>query len=280
MASIDILMITYNRPEYTEMALKQLLATCDDDMRVWIWQNGSDPATLEFVKSMLDHPRIHKFHHSEENKRLNEPTNWLWENATGDFVTKVDDDCLMPEGWADTLRAAFRDEPKFGVLGCWRFPEEDFVPEVANKKIKEFSGGHQIMQNCWVEGSGYLMRTDSIRKYGLLKPNDSFPRYCIRLAQAGWINGWYFPFLFQEHMDDPRSEHCELKSDEDFKRRPPLMAQRWGTESLEQWSDSFRREAYLLQDATIDPRHYSMWRARMRGIYQRIRSFMGSSRKG
>ena len=44
--SIDILMITYNRPEYTRLSLERLLATCDESMRVWVWHNGTDEETL------------------------------------------------------------------------------------------------------------------------------------------------------------------------------------------------------------------------------------------
>ena len=92
--SIDILMITYNRPEYTGLSLERLLATCDESMRVWVWHNGTDEETLEIVQSFRDHPSFFKFHHSIENKKLNEPTNWLWTHAKGDFLSKVDDDCL------------------------------------------------------------------------------------------------------------------------------------------------------------------------------------------
>lgn len=270
MSTIDILMITYNRPEYTQLSLSRLLETCDAEMRVWIWQNGSHPETLEVVNSFRVHPRVFKFHHSEENRRLREPTNWMWENSEGDFVCKVDDDCLMPHGWADVLRKTFSDEPQAGVLGCWRFPEEDFVPEIALRKIKTVGGGHRIMQNCWVEGSGYLMRRACIDAQGLLAVDQSFPKYCLELARRGWMNGWYYPFLFQEHMDDPRSQHCELKTDEDLRRNPPLMAQRWNAITLKEWGEKFRQEARLLQEASPNYRdHYGWWK-KARSAYDRI----------
>jgi glycosyltransferase involved in cell wall biosynthesis len=67
-------------------------------MRVWVWHNGTDEETLEIVQSFRDHPSFFKFHHSIENKKLNEPTNWLWTHAKGDFLSKVDDDCQMRHG--------------------------------------------------------------------------------------------------------------------------------------------------------------------------------------
>ncbi len=201
--TIDILYISYNRPDYTKMSLKRLLDTCDDSMRVWVWHNGTDKETLDVLQSFRYHSNFYKFYHSIENKKLNAPTNWMWSTAKGDFLSKIDDDCLMPLGWADVLRQAHTDMPQFGVIGCWRFPDEDFVPQLANKKIKEFNGGHSLLQNCWIEGSGYLMKRECLVENGLLKENGNFTDYCIQLARKGRINGWYYPFLYQEHLDDP-----------------------------------------------------------------------------
>ncbi len=49
-----------------------------------------------------------------------------------------------------------QDVPELGVVACWHFQAEDFVPECANRKIKAFAGGHKLLVNAWVGGSGYL----------------------------------------------------------------------------------------------------------------------------
>src|SRR5690606_32174319 len=107
---------------------------------------------------------------------------------------------------------AHADEPRFGVIGCWRFPDEDFFPELAQRKIQTFAGGHQLMVNMWVEGSGYLMKRACVEKLGLLYGERGFSDYCIRVGRSGWVNGWMYPFLYQEHMDDPRAEHSALRT--------------------------------------------------------------------
>ncbi len=178
----------------------------------------------------------------------------------------------MPFGWADTLRCAHTDVPEFGVIGCWRFPEEDFVPESANKKIEQFNGKHKLMQNCWVEGSGYLMKRQCLEVNGLLKPEQSFTDYCVKLAAKGWVNGWYYPFLYQEHMDDPRSPNTLLKSDDDFKRYMPLTAINFGLSNIEQWLQFLRKDALKSQTATCDPKYYSPLRAKIRRVLKKIRN--------
>ncbi len=274
--NIDILMITYNRAEYTKLSLKRLLDTCDESMRVWVWHNGTDERTLEVVASFRDHPRLFKFHHSVENRKLREPTNWLWSESKGDFVGKVDDDCLVPYHWAHKLRQALVDEQKFGVISCWHFFKEDFVSELANKKIKEYACGHRLMRNCSVGGSGYLMKRACVNKMGLLRPKQSFTDYCVKLAAKGWINGWYYPFLYQEHMDDPRAEHTLLKTDEDFQRYMPLTAKNFGVTSLEQWLQYLRNDARNVQAASINPKDFVDLRAKFRRLGKKLGSKMWS----
>lgn len=276
--TIDVLMITYNRPAYTKLALSRLLETCDANVRVWIWQNGSDPETLAVVNSLARHRYVHQYHHSIANQRLRAPTNWLFESSTGEFLSKVDDDCLLPYDWAQRLRAAHKDEPNLGVVGCWRFQKEDFVPSLAERKIRAIGGGHKILENCWVEGSGYLMKRACVKRAGLIREGESFTSYCVRLALDGWINGWYYPFLEQEHMDDPRAPHSLLKSDADLAAYLPLSAKKSGVTSIEQWTEQLRHSARIVQAASTDPRAHTGWRRRIRSIANRIRMACGGSR--
>lgn len=277
--SIDILMITYNRPEYTRLALEQLLETCDELMRVWIWHNGEHQETLSVVQELAEHPAVFKFHHSPENRRLREPTNWLWENAEGDYVCKVDDDCLLPEGWAQHLRKAHEDVPEFGVVGCWRFLDEDFLPDVASQKIQTFPGGHKLMLNCWVEGSGYLMKRKCLEQQGVLRPKDSFSSYCTRLAGEGWVNGWIYPFIYQEHMDDPRTPHTKLKSNADLERWLPLSAKANGVTTIAEWENQLRSSARRLQHASPNPKLYTGWRRTGKSIKRKILKILGQDPK-
>ena len=268
--SIDILMITYRWPRYAAASLERLLGTCDDSMKVWLWHNGTDAETLDVVRSFLDHPAIAHFHHCPQNKKLWEPTNWMWSRSRATYVAKVDDDCLVDPAWARTLRAAHRDNPKFGVIGSWRFYEEDFHPRLAQRKIETFKGGHQVMKNAWVQGSGYLMKRRCIEEQGLLPPGQPFPRYCIEVAHRGYQNGWYFPFIHEEHLDDPRSPNTGLRSDADLLDRMPLSAQKTGVRTLKDWEAQMRLSARKVQAANPDPRYHRGWRKKLSNARKRI----------
>ena len=276
--SIDILMITYNRPQYTRLSLARLLATCDETVRVWLWHNGEHGETLDIAKSLADHPRVHEFHHSKENKRLREPTNWLWQNAKGAYLSKVDDDCLLPPGWAQRLRAAHHDVPELGAIACWHLHPDDYIPAVADRKIQRIEGGHKVLRNPWVCGSGYLMKRRCVEAAGLLGPEESFTQYCIRLALAGWINGWYYPLILQDHMDDPRSAHSLIRSDADLQHHLPLSAINSGVKTIEQWTAQLRRSARIVQTASPDPRAHTGWRRKVRTAGMKVRRVLGGGR--
>ena len=274
--TIDLLMVTYQAPESTRIALGRLLETCDESMRVWLWHNGDHAETLGVVRSFLEHPRVHRFHHSTENKRLWEPTNWLLEHAEGDFLGKVDDDNVLPSGWTEPLIAAHNSFDRFGAIGCWRFQPEDFVPELANRKIREFPGGHRLLQNLWVEGSCFLMKRACRDRHGLLKPGQTFTRYLRDLAlEHGWIHGWYYPFIHYENLDDPRCPNALVRTDEEFRKRLPLTAQYNGVSTMEEWTDQLRRSARAVQSASADPNDWRGWRQAMRSLRLRARKLVG-----
>jgi glycosyltransferase involved in cell wall biosynthesis len=262
----DILMITYKRPGYLRLSLPRLLETCDEHTRVWLWHNGDDEETLDVVRSHLDHPAVYRFHHSRENQRLTAPTNWMWSEGDADLVSKVDDDCLVTPGWIEAFRQVHLDNPNLGAVGSWRFYDEDFVPELAEPKIVTLAGGHRMMRNHWVQGSGYLLSRKVIDRQGLLTPGTSFPQWCIDAALNGAVHGWLFPFVHEEHMDDPRSEHTLFKTDEDLLANLPLSAQTSGVRTVAAWEQQMRNSAYNVQLATLDLRQYKGWRRRLANL--------------
>jgi GT2 family glycosyltransferase len=268
-------MITWNRPQYTAQALEHLLESCEPGMRVWVWHNGGHPETRKVVESFARHPRMYRLHASFENKRLREPTNWFWQHSDAPFVGKVDDDCLVPAGWARKLIDAHNQVPELGMLACWHFYDDDYVPELAQPKIREFAEGCRVLANCWVQGSGYVMKREVYKQLGPLGPQESFTDYGIRAALKGWTNGWYLPLIHEEHMDDPRSPYSRFVSEEVFQSNRPLSAINHGVETLAEWKNRARWMARSIQAAPCDPRFYVGWRAQVRRNIVRLKQKAG-----
>lgn len=275
MRRADILMITYRSAGYLHLSLPRLLGTLGPDDRVWLWHNGDDEATLEALRPYTSDPRVERFHHSRENVRLHPPTTWLWQESDARFVSKVDDDCLVSDGWLDTFAAAHEANPGLGALGSWRHPAEDFRPELAERKLRDLAGGHRIMENLWVQGSGYLLPLAKARALGGLQDGESFPALCLRLGRAGATNGFYYPFVAEEHMDDPRSPHTLIRTDADLADRLPLSAQANGIRTVEEWTAQLVESALVLQRAPTDLAYYGRVRTAARGLRRRMRKALG-----
>lgn len=264
----DILMITHKRPAFTKKSLTRLLESCDPTMRVWVWHNGGHAETLDVVRSFQSHPRFYKLQICAENLKLRAPTNWFWQHSDGEYVSKVDDDCLLPDAWGEKLRSAHHAEGRFGVIGCWRFYDEDFLPDVASKKIQKFNEGHSLMVHGFVQGSGYVMKRAVYEQLGPIKADESFTGYCIRAAYQGWINGWSFPFIHEDHMDDARSPNYPIKTEDEFQKNLSLSQINFGVNTLAEWQLFGRILARHLQNEIIDPRKHFGWR----GLLQKLKN--------
>lgn len=256
MSTHDILMITHRRPVAVAKSLPRLFDTLEAGSRVWLWHNGDHEETLELVRSFARDDRVAKFHHSRDNVRLRAPTMWLWENSRAEYVSKVDDDCLESPGWIGTFCDALDANPSLGVVAAWRHYPDETVPELVARKRRELNGGHAVMQNHWVQGSGYMVRRADVRLGGPLASNGSFSSWCIDLARKGKVNGWYLPFIFEDHMDDPRSQNALITSDLDLAAGLPLSARNNGVSTLGEWNSRNRRAALMLQRASLDLRLY------------------------
>jgi hypothetical protein len=192
---------------------------------------------------------------------------------------KVDDDCVVPRDWIPKLSHAHQDAPELGVAACWHFQPEDFVPELANRKIKSLPGGHQLLLSMWVGGSGYLMKRDCVDRLEVLARGQSFPDYCIELSKAGWTNGWLYPFLYQDHMDDPRSPRTAIKSNADLTGCLPLSAKKNGVVTVEEWTEQLKRSATRVQEARIDRDYWSTRRRLFRRIRGKLRRLATGSQR-
>jgi hypothetical protein len=118
------------------------------------------------------------------------------------------------------------------------------------------------------------MKRAVIDRVGYIREDESFTSYCIRVAAAGFVNGWYYPFLYQEHMDDPRAEHTGVKSEADFHRLQPLSARTFKTPTMEEWTNKLKHIALSLQTCSYDPNDYLGRRA---WLYQKIYRLLGKS---
>jgi len=205
MEPVDLLLITWNRREYLEKTITNLLAS-DDDFRLYCWDNNSEDGTADIIAD-LDDPRVVKKHFSQLNVRQRTPTLWFFDQAKSDLVGKIDDDILLPNGWVSKIAPIVRNNDNAGMLGCWIYMEDDWNEALAKHKFFKL-GDNEVFQNMWIAGQSFLARLDYLKEY-ILPENVGygFPIDQYRMTKNGLINGYPLPIVFAHNMDDPRSEH-------------------------------------------------------------------------
>lgn len=271
MVDADVLLVAHRRAEYLAQSLPRLLDSLPRGARAWVWQNENHPATSKVIAQHRSHPRFFRFHQTARNSYLVAPTNWLWSEAEGQLLGKVDDDCLVPDGWVQTLAAA-HNQPRIGIVAAWHFQPEDLLPQTLDDRTAPIGDGRRIIRNCWVGGSGYLMKRDCMIETGLLSKDRSFTRFCLDASAKGWVIGWHYPLVLQDHMDDPRSPNTGILSNEDLLAQMPLSARKLREPTVDGWEAQLRASAHRVQTASLRPKDHLGWRFQLRRLKSRTSS--------
>jgi glycosyltransferase involved in cell wall biosynthesis len=266
---IELVLTTFNRLHYTKLALASILADPNEEFSLTIWDNASSDGTAEYLRSVRDR-RIADIIFSNRNAGQTAAVNEVWARSKADLVGKVDNDCLVTAGWTRTLAEAHKDIDNLGVVACWHFFPEDFDQEKARRKIHRF-GKHQIFCHPWTCGTGLLIKRETFRRFGPIQKSAT-TGYWLKIAAAGYINGFYYPLIYQEHMDDPRSEHCGYHAasfDEAYKHS--FGYQQGIITSIDEYKKLHKNILENLLTGPCEPSYYCGWRARCRRAAGRIR---------
>jgi glycosyltransferase involved in cell wall biosynthesis len=258
--TIHLVFVTHNRLEYTRLALQSVLADPTEKFALTIWDNASTDGTVEFLQTEVSDPRIVDLVLCQENQGQTTAVNESWARSQADLLGKLDNDCIMTPGWTRTLAQAHADIPELGVVACWHFFAEDFEYERARHKIQTF-GRHQIFRHPWTCGTGLLIKRTDFEEFGPIREKAT-TQYWLHMARAGRVNGFYYPLIYQEHMDDPMSIHSKVRTDAGLREQAAVTAglQMRHFENVRQlcrWRAEILRN---LLDDPYDPRYYTGWR--------------------
>lgn len=244
----SLLLICHNRLGYLRRTLDNLLRI-SDDYRLFIWDNNSDTDVSDYIRSLRD-DRIEEVVWHAENANQDLPVRWFLDKIDSDFAGKLDDDVLLPDGWTRSVLDVARASPKFGMLGCWIFMQDDFDPLVASQNYRTI-GGHEIFAMTGLAGHSFLARSKVLRRY--LYPTGwnghGIPIDRDRMALDGFVSGHPLPMLFAHNMDDPRSEYYIPASDGSL---GALTARRLGFKTTEEYARWIRADALCRQAIPFD----------------------------
>jgi hypothetical protein len=271
---IDLIFLTHNRLDYTRLSLASILADPAEEFSLTIWDNASTDGTVEFLRHEVKDPRIAEIVYSRENVGQISAANHVWGKSRADLLGKLDNDCIVAPGWTRTLAQAHHDIPELGVVACWHFFPEDFNYERARHKIHAF-GRHQVLRHPWTCGTGLLFKRETYRQLGPLK-GDGTTQYWLAMAGAGCVNGFYYPLIYQEHMDDPRSKHSRVHSMSFEKAYQHTFG--WKTSTFRDHATYLQRNQKIVNNVltgSYDPGAYLKKQPLSRRVWRRLSRLAG-----
>jgi len=211
--TVAVLYLTYNRLEYTKLSLKALLENTEYPFELHIVDNGSTDGTQEWLEQQRDlFPEvIRSLTLNNENRGLAAPTNEFWDRTGTDLIGKVDNDTLVPKGWLSKLVEAHLNSDRLGVIGGFHFQPEDFVESLCLDRLLNVDSVG-ILRDRHIGGCCYIMKRKVQQVIGHIKVDPQrkimgWTEFQHAIDNAGYLNGYYYPLMYVDHMDDPRSEH-------------------------------------------------------------------------
>jgi glycosyltransferase involved in cell wall biosynthesis len=270
-----MLFITYNRLPYVQMSLPSLLAGSEDDFALTIWDNGSTDGTREYLSSVKD-PRLVRTVFSQENVRLHGAVNDVVGKSKADLFGVVFDDFILTPGWTTILAKAHADVPEFGLVECWYFEPEEFDYERCRNKIQTF-GAHQVLRHPWNGVGAGLVKVKTMREIGPLESSRT-TYYWIRMAQRGYVNGWYYPPVYVEHIDYPWSKHFAYKDRFNEWLAISSGAKAHGMRTLQDVKKWHQVVLANVMDDPWDVKYYVGWRGKLRRGKDKLRRMLTGSR--
>jgi 2-polyprenyl-3-methyl-5-hydroxy-6-metoxy-1,4-benzoquinol methylase len=266
--SCVLLMVTYNRLEYTKLALEAMLAIDYPDLRIVIWDNASTDGTVAYLQQRLaaeDHARLIA---SPANRGIVFPMNAVWLSDHGaELVAKIDNDTWVPPDLLRRLAECHRRSRQFGVLSGFHFRAEGEAL-ADDSRVSEIDGV-RILAQPYVGGCAVVVRREVLDRLGPIPcRNDAqqgpfmdsgWTFYQQRMTDVGLINGYPWPPIHVDHMEDTRSPRC-IRSQEhqEYKRALRDMTLEQFTQELCVWRPSWmqanaERTNRLDETAAPDP---------------------------
>lgn len=190
---IPVLLVTYNRLNYSQQALESICENPGHPIELMIWDNASTDGTVEWLREyvalrIFPNTVAVSIEYSGKNVGLAPAMNAFFRKySTVPYVVKVDNDTVMPDNWlADLMEVMECAIPvtlpggkKLGAVSgtCLRpygLTADEWYAGMPWTSFKSGDYVHKLYFNSYCLGTGVLINMDMIRERGLLF--EKFPR--------------------------------------------------------------------------------------------------------
>jgi GT2 family glycosyltransferase len=168
---IPILMITWNRLEYTKKAIEAVKENSDLPCHLFIWDNGSTDGTVEYLRSVRPSIKNHvgiAGYFSDKNTGLVPPMNYFFKKFKDyRYTAKVDNDTVVSPNWLSKIKKPMDEFPLFAVeadhylmLAYDIKTNDDYYKHLFSV---DYEGGKLYFSDI-VGGTGTIIRTSLVEE--------------------------------------------------------------------------------------------------------------------
>lgn len=216
MNRVTLLMLTWNRLEYTKMSLEYLFKNTIYPYDLWIIDNKNtkDDTRKYLIDLKKREPKITRLILNDTNEGLSKPTNQFWRETNTEMVGKVDNDTLVPKGWLTKLVEALDKVPQLMMVSGIHFKNWKLVYGNFYVPCKTINGV-RLYFPTHTGGCCYILRRTTINKAGYLEERVGrlygWTRWQWHLKREGMMLA-YHNDVRVELLGGEYNEICSLKS--------------------------------------------------------------------
>lgn len=168
---------TYNREKYLPQVLDSLRRqTLDKSLFEIVLVDNNSPGNTEEItrKFIVDNPDLEVSYHLETNQGLSYGRNRGIKEGKGKYITFIDDDAFLSEGYLEKIYNYFEAEKDIAAIGSKILLHyEDVIPKWENKYLNSLLGWFDIgderlefPKNDYPRGSNMSFRMDVFERVG------------------------------------------------------------------------------------------------------------------
>lgn len=147
---VPVMFPTWDRLGYTKQALANLVEVTPD-CQVCIYDDGSTDGTIEYLDD-LDSDHVVTIVNNPQRRGIDNNMDLFFSVTAGvDYVAKIDNDTMVPEGWLDDLIAAI-EATDVDVLGPSHFKNAMAKRKYLDPNKLKMVNGHSVYFNAHVGG--------------------------------------------------------------------------------------------------------------------------------
>lgn len=191
MKDIDVIFPVHNRIYYTQMTLPRVIHECKKSTRfnkLYIYDDMSADGTDKFLSTLDIEGYLGEGNVSIIRQKIGnsvDQTNMTVRNGTGQYLFKVDNDTILPQGTLDHMAKVMDDNQKIGFLGAGYWPR-DLFPEIKPDEL-------ELIDARFIGGIG-MFRKQVFLEMGAIRSYNKFFGFG-ELQQQAKAKGWEIYWL-------------------------------------------------------------------------------------